>query len=99
MLSGKLRKAWQSMEQTMPLDEDQWRLERAKIAMEEYKMLHAEILQRNTLFYQVTAALGGGLIGNVIALATGNIKFQSALLIAVVIGLAIFLQYLVASPW
>lgn len=34
-------------------DKDELELERVKIAMEEYKVLHAEILQRNTTLVQV----------------------------------------------
>jgi hypothetical protein len=42
------------------MDSDQ--LERAKLAMEEYKLHHAELLQRNTIFIQVTTTCIGGIV-------------------------------------
>ena len=76
----------------MPIDEDQWRLERAKIAMEEYKVLHAEILQRNTIFNQVIAALAGAEIANAAAYFNGSINGTAAAAV-VLAGLIVFLAW------
>ena len=73
----------------MAIDEDQWRLERAKIAMDEYKVLHAEILQRNTIFNQVIAALAGAGIANFAAYFNGSINTTAASAV-VLLGLLVF---------
>ena len=74
--------------ETLAIDPDQ--LERARFAMEEYKVLHAEILQRDTVLNQIIAACLAAVVA-VIGVALGGhmgVKLSMGLsLAAVAIGL------------
>lgn len=59
-------------------------LERAKIAMEEYKVLHAEILDRNKVLATIVAAGIGGIVSLVSTLAFTHPKTMGWLILLVV---------------
>jgi high-affinity Fe2+/Pb2+ permease len=66
-------------------------LERAKIAMEEYKVLHAEILQRNNVLIQICSACIGVIVVLIGFMAAGSLPIiaGTALLVAVVVLMAV----------
>lgn len=53
---------------------DQDALERAKFAMEEFKVLHAEILQRNTILMQIVAGGMAAIVAIIGFRASGNLS-------------------------
>jgi hypothetical protein len=75
------------------MDDDVLRLERAKLAMEEFKTLNAEILQRNTVLMQIVA---GGIAAIVALIVAGGLSAcLRTLLIFLVISFIIFAWLLV----
>jgi hypothetical protein len=68
-------------------------LERAKIAVEEYKVLHAELLQRANVLVQMCGACIGAMIALVGLTAAGTIPWQagvSLVLAVLVVALAVW---------
>jgi hypothetical protein len=57
------------------MDDDGLRLERAKLAMEEFKMLNAEILQRNTVLMQIVAGGMAAIVALIGFGAVGRLSF------------------------
>jgi hypothetical protein len=75
------------------MDDDVLRIERAKFAMEEFKMLNAEILQRNTVLMQIMA---GGMAAIVALIAAGGLSIcLKALLIFLIVSFIIVAWLLV----
>lgn len=74
-------------------DVNNFELERAKIAMEEYKVLHAELLQRNNLLIQMSAAC----IGAVVALI--GFTASEALPVPWGTGLVVFVLLVLGGIW
>ena len=72
---------------------DQNRLERAKLAMEEFKVLHAEILQRSTILMQIVA---GGMTA-VVALV--GLSATQKLELCVALGLIFLVLLVIAGAW
>lgn len=72
---------------------DSDKLERAKLAMEEYKVLHAEILQRNSILIQVIV----GCIGAIATIA--GFAASDKLPYGFAIGLTITALAVMASVW
>ncbi len=60
-------------------------LERAKIAVEEYKVLHAELLQRNNLLVQVSGACIAAVIALIGFSAAGSIPVIAGIVLVLVV--------------
>jgi hypothetical protein len=64
---------------------DPQQLEIAKLAMEEYKALHAEILQRNTIMIQVFGACIAGIVALIATMAFNHPKTTGWLVLLLLI--------------
>ncbi|TCJ15231.1 hypothetical protein EZJ19_07950 [Parasulfuritortus cantonensis] len=73
------------------MDKDE--LERAKIAVEEYKVLHAELLQRNNLLIQMSGACIAAIVALIGFMANG------ALPVCWGIGLVVFVLLILGGIW
>lgn len=71
-------------------------LEPARFALEEYKVLHAEILQRNTILVQVWGACIAGIVALIGTLAFSHPKTMGWL-VALLLGVAAFAWKIVDS--
>jgi len=60
-------------------------LERAKIAVEEYKVLHAELLQRNTVLVQICGASIGGIVAIIGFSLVGKLEWYWGFFLAFVL--------------
>jgi hypothetical protein len=58
----------------MPINSDD--LERAKFAMEEYKVLHSEIIQRNTILMQIITGGAAAIVALIGAMASPNVSLS-----------------------
>jgi hypothetical protein len=72
------------------------RLEGAKLAMEEYKVLHAELLHRNGVLIQISAGGIAAFVALVVAWGSGNLGPKTTMeLIALVLGGVGFFWWLI----
>lgn len=73
---------------------DQDKLERAKIALEEYRVLHAEILQRSSILMQVAAGGMAAVVGVVGLAVTQKLDVCPTLIL-----IALVLLVIAAAWW
>jgi high-affinity Fe2+/Pb2+ permease len=77
----------------MPINSDD--LERAKLAVEEYKVLHAELLHRNTILIQILAAGVAAIVALIVAMTTEKVSLP----ISWGLGLIILVVLFVLGTW
>ena len=73
------------------MDQDQ--LEKAKIAIEEYRVLHAEILQRSTVLMQIVAGGMAAIVGLIGLGATAKLEVCTTL------GLIFLVLVIIIGAW
>lgn len=69
------------------------KLELSKIAMEEYKVLHAELLQRNGLLVQVSGACAAAIVALIGLMASGNLPWLAST------GLILLVLFVLILVW
>jgi hypothetical protein len=77
----------------MPINSDD--LERAKLAVEEYKVLHAELLHRNTILIQILAAGVAAIVALIVAMTSDTVSLP----VCWGLGLIIFVVLFVLGAW